>query len=103
MIDKYILVDGKPVPEPDLYKWGAWLQTADRKIDRTEKDGITVSTVFLGLDHNWEPGGKPILFETMVFGGEHDQDMAHYSTIEEARAGHKQMCEMVFKKLEINP
>lgn len=26
-----------------------------------------VSTIFLGLDHNWEPGGPPVLWETMAF------------------------------------
>lgn len=30
-------------------------------------DGRHVSTVFLGLDHQWLPGGPPLLFETMVF------------------------------------
>lgn len=98
MSDKYILVDGKPVPESNLYKWGAWFEKADLKIELTEKDNITVSTVFLGFDHNWTPGGEPILFVTMVFGGEHDQDMERYSTIEEARAGHKRMCEKVFNE-----
>jgi hypothetical protein len=47
-----------------------------------------VSTVFLHLDHNWDPGGQPVLFETMIFGGEYDQEMWRYCTWEEAKAGH---------------
>ena len=29
-------------------------------------DGREVSTVFLGLDHQYVPGGRPLLFETLV-------------------------------------
>ena len=47
-----------------------------------------VSTVFLGLDHRWEPDGPPVLYETMIFGGEHDGDMDRYCTRDAAEAGH---------------
>ena len=47
-----------------------------------------VSTVFLHLDHNWNPDGEPVLFETMIFGGENDEQMWRYSTWDEAKAGH---------------
>ncbi len=70
---KYILVDRMPVPEPDLLKWGRWLESADRRVGETIVEGVRVSTVFLGLDHGWGEG-PPILFETMIFGGEHNQD-----------------------------
>jgi hypothetical protein len=56
----------------------------------------TVSTVWLGLDHNHD-GGEPILFETMVFGeGDWaDQDCQRYSTELEARIGHTEMVTLV--------
>lgn len=31
---------------------------------------------------------SPLLFETLIFGGEHDGDMWRYSTWDEAKAGH---------------
>jgi hypothetical protein len=38
------------------------------RVARTElPGGREVSTVFLGLDHQWMPDGPPLLFETMVF------------------------------------
>ena len=46
-----------------------------------------VSTVFLGLDHAFD-GGTPLLFETMIFGGEHDEYQERYATWDEAEAGH---------------
>lgn len=52
-------------------------------------DGQRVSTVFLSLDHNWEPDGEPVLFETMIFGGPYDQDMWRYKSWGEARQAHE--------------
>ncbi len=91
----YILNGHEVVGEPDVLAWGKWFESADRAVDKTEKDDVKVSTVFLGLDHNFE-GGVPLLFETMVFGGSLDQDMERYSTWEEAERGHKEMCEKVW-------
>ncbi len=59
-----------PVVEPSLMKWGRWFQGhRDERIVKQEKvNGYKVSTVFLGLDHNWSLKGPPVLWETMVFG-----------------------------------
>lgn len=43
-----------------------------KRIARSHRMGSTVSTVFLMHDHNWHSDGLPILFETMVFGGDMD-------------------------------
>lgn len=88
----YVL-DGKtPVPEPDLDKWGNWYQTANRHVQKDDLGSVWVSTVFLGLDHGWHDG-PPVLFETMIFGGERDQETHRYCTWDEAEAGHKQILE----------
>jgi hypothetical protein len=52
-----------------------------------------VSTIFLPLDHSWEPG-PPILFETMIFGGALDQEQWRYCTWDEAAAGHRHAVRM---------
>lgn len=66
-----------------------WPSADERRVDRTElPDGVWVSTVHLVLDHRHGDDGPPLIFETMVFEGEHDQDCWRYSTEEEARAGH---------------
>lgn len=64
---------GNPQPCLDTKVWGLWFGAADRKVAeyRTPDDAVTISTVFLGVDHNFG-GGKPLLYETMIFGGEHD-------------------------------
>lgn len=88
--------DGSIYPVADVIEWAKVFDREDRKIARTEIGGVTVSTVFLGLNHAWGDG-PPLLFETLVIEGPLDGNMDRYSTIEEARAGHEAMCEEVKK------
>ena len=94
MMDKYIL-DGKTPVLCDDRTWGRWMETASRHVMQEEREGVRVSTVFLGLDHQGGEGPH-LLFETMIFGGPHDQDQARYPTWAEAEAGHAQMCRKAF-------
>ena len=75
MSDQYILNDQDvPVPEPDTIKWATWFEDRDKRRVALEEIGeSTVSTVFLGIDHNYG-GAVPVLWETMVFGGQLDQE-----------------------------
>lgn len=56
---------------------------------------VEVSTVWLGLDHNWWPDRPMKIFETMIFGGDLDLEQWRYSTEEEALAGHAETCKLV--------
>jgi hypothetical protein len=85
-------------------EWGVLMQTPSYKIiEQTDVGPWMVSTVWLGLNHNWP--GRPIIFETMVFEQEkslskpnewfpngfeyhRDFDQKRYATEDEARAGH---------------
>lgn len=97
MTDKYILDEaGNPQPEPDLLKWGKWLETGNRRVKQdTLPNGVKVSTVFLGLDHSFRFGDDrftdlpPVLWETMIFGGPHDQYQDRYTSKEAALEGHE--------------
>ena len=92
--DKYILKGKKPVPEHDLLKWTRWFETAERHVANDRLGEAQISTVFLGIDHNFG-GGRPILFETMIFGGEHDGYQERYHTWKEAEKGHKKALNLV--------
>jgi len=91
MGDYYILDGHKAVPT-DLLTWAKYIETRreGRHVADEKVGDVRISTVFLGLDHAFG-GGPPLLFETMVFGGEHDQEMDRYTTWEQAEAGHKAM------------
>jgi hypothetical protein len=54
-----------------------------------------VSTVFLPFDHSHGDEELPLLFETMIFGGEHDQSQWRYTTYEEAERGHERAINLV--------
>ena len=58
-------------------------------------DNIKISTVFLGWDHSFMEESTPILFETMIFGGEYDEFQRRYTTYNEALQGHTEAVEMV--------
>ena len=89
MSDKFILEGHKVVRCDDLMKWAKWFETADLHVAKTTlSNGVEISTVFLGLDHNFT-GKPPILFETMVFGGELDEQLERYSNWQDAEEGHK--------------
>jgi len=87
----HYILDGKTPVEVDLITWGRQFEEADRTVKKTEIDeDVTVSTVFLGLDRQFG-NGPPLIFETMVFGGEFDEQQRRYSTWDEAIEGHNQV------------
>jgi len=93
----YILDGKKPVPVKDLLEWAKLHNPRNNIVKQTKlPDDVRISTVFLGIDHAFM-GGPPILFETMIFGGEHDQYQRRYSTWEEAEQGHQETIEMIFE------
>jgi len=92
MNDKAILV-GHKVKPVELMVWANWFENADKIVKQeTLKNKLWVSTVFLGINHNFG-NGKPLWFETMVFpkNGYGELDMDRYTTWEEAEKGHKKM------------
>lgn len=95
MSETYILAGTTPVPEADLQAWARWFETADRRVAETwVTPAIRVSTVFLGLDHQWGVG-PPLLFETMVFREGDGQDTVRTSTWHQAEQAHEQVVELV--------
>lgn len=95
-LKKYILIDGEVIEEPDLLTWGKWFETpGSRTIGRNKIGKIYISTVFLGIDHNFGCGGPPILFETMIFKGKHDKYQERYRNLKDAKEGHLKAVELV--------
>lgn len=90
MSDFYVMDETGVVRQvAECTEWAKWFETAKRSIrEDVLPDGTRISTVFLGIDHNFFPGGRPLLFETMIFGGPHHHYQDRYSTRDEAIAGH---------------
>ncbi|HXH35723.1 MAG TPA: hypothetical protein VNJ54_15175 [Plantibacter sp.] len=85
----YYGIDGEPIMQDE------WIRTpfSDRRVAVDEFDGGRVSTVHLGLDHSY--GGPPLIFETMIFDGEHDGERWRYTTLAEAKVGHARAVALV--------
>ena len=87
---RYYDIDGQPIT---MDEWAERFK--DNRVALEERGDVSVSTVWLGLDHQYGDG-PPLIFETMIFGGEHDQDQWRYSTREGALAGHAAAVALVF-------
>lgn len=92
----WMLVGREVVPATPL-EWNAQRADFERnfRIAWTELYDCTVSTVFLGINHDFGGKGPPVLFETMVMGGLLDGHQWRYSTYDEAEKGHEEVVGMV--------
>lgn len=96
----FFVIDADHVVHPvdTMEEWSAAYDDDCRIVNQTGNDNIWVSTVFLGINHNWgfSEDTRPILFETLVQGGRWNEFQYRYHTYEEAVAGHNKICEEVF-------
>jgi len=95
--------DGTPYPDGDdgLFEWARDFENIDYRVVRQEflPNGFQVSTVWLGLNHQFVLDGPPLIFETMVFPQEAADDYcARYSTENDAILGHMRTVEQFAKK-----
>lgn len=91
-----LTADRLPIPCFDLVEWGMWMEHADRLVAYDVfgegPDQYLVSTVFLGLDHDFFGRGNPLLFETAIFNEESGCEIVdRYTTWGEAAAGHERV------------
>ena len=97
MGDYYKLV-GTEVVHCTLLEW-VDMFSKDRTVAHFKSKKVTVSTVFLGIDHGYPSDPvRPVVFETMVFGGVLDGSMGRYPTYELAIKGHNYWVDLVKPK-----
>ncbi len=99
---QYILVGHKAVRCEDQAEIAKFFSKPNsRRVAVDDRNGTSVSTVFLVMDHRHTEGDEnPILFETMIFkdkddGGSGEYCM-RYETWEEAEEGHLAACAIAF-------
>ena len=97
-MDTYKLGEDEKTPIPcEMGERTDW-NDPRRQLALTEFEGVRVYTVFLCFDHSWgdEP---PLLWESMVFGGEHDEEQVRYHTFNAAWEGHIKLVQKVKPEL----
>lgn len=94
----YYRRDGTPYPEghQGVLEWAKDFENYSYKKlkDSILPNGRWVSTVWLGLDHNYGEG-RPHIFESMVFPAKNNYSelaQERYSTEAEALEGHERLC-----------
>jgi hypothetical protein len=103
---RYFILGGKDDHEPvesDLLSAAQWMDEGQNNLVAQEEfgDDVLVSTIFLGLDHNYGLGSdkRPTLFETMIFGEGLGEELHEAqwrcATWDEAVAQHRAAIEMV--------
>lgn len=97
MRHQHYILEGRETKPVDLLTWAKWLEVnnGSRIIRKTDVGEAKVSTVFIGLDHNYDATGPAHIFETLVFGGPLDGEMNRYPTWSDAEKGHEEMVERV--------
>lgn len=94
----YILDSEHNVKEVTIEEYREFVSVFNNRIVKKDKIGdIEISTVFLSIDHSFN-GGKPILFETMIFGGIHDQYQDRCSTWDEALKMHQVAVDLITRE-----
>lgn len=99
--------DRNPVPmgtsHAEMIEWARWCDIEEnRRVGDTVIgwNGEHVSTIFTGIDLRLFEG-KPVLFETRVFGGPLDGHTWRYATWNDAETGHAEavkICQTVIKR-----
>ena len=100
----YKLVN-KQIIECSRDEGALFLESPERIVAKDKFFNVEISTVFLVFDHgfNFDNENKPVLFETMVFGGDFDNAQIRYCTYEEALEGHRKLCTLIRRHLFTNP
>ena len=103
---KYVLDRNGTVKTASFEEWCAFFSSDLRKEFQriTDVGAYRISTVFLGLDHNYEMHGPPILWESMIFADNKEDPLDQHMTrcsggVEQAEAMHLRMVEHVKQQL----
>jgi hypothetical protein len=102
-------LDGQlAVPCESMLEWAMWFgqnshpDNFNRRVDETIIGPMRISTIFLGLDHNFGRDGEPLIFETMIFRGGESQECWRSSSWQEAEADHKRAVELIRREIKEN-
>ena len=91
-----------PITDLQWIEWMASTPQESRVVKQTTIGEFEISTVFLGIDTHPNASGEPLVFETMIFGGNLDGGTRRVSTWNRALENHRAACAMIFSRLAGN-
>lgn len=100
---KYYILKGTEVIPASVEQWAESFNDRENRIVEQNHIGeILISTVFLGLDHSWNAGDPPMIFETMIFEGKYDEYQERCSSYKQALKMHKRAYDLVYRSQQIS-
>ena len=94
---EFYILKGKEVYNASHQEWSEYFNSHDRVVKQTKIDKITISTVFIGVDHNFDSYGPPSVFETMTFNAG-EEYWSLYATWDKAIDGHNKIVDTIKTK-----
>ena len=96
MLDCNVLDDRRrPRLANSMKEWATFLSSPDCVVASTDIGEVNVTTAFTGIDLGYATFGPPMLFATMIFGGQYDGVGALAATWEVAEIVHEERCNML--------
>jgi hypothetical protein len=92
----YVLMDDRvSVREVDGLSWAQWfLGAGDHRLVAVGfVAGATISTQFIGV--SFQVQGPPLLWQTIIIGGDRNGYQRSYASLEAARVGHQELIEQL--------
>lgn len=86
ILEGHDVVELESITDPRYMRM--WHDTGLRRVAFDVVGEVTVSTVFLGMDHAFGLSGGPLWFETMTFGDRAELQL-RYATWDQAAEGHR--------------
>lgn len=104
----YLLKDSGEVVCATMTEFSQLTEAPNRQLFRTvialsDNESIMISTVFLGIAYGVDETQHPIVFETMIFGGNLDCSQWRYSEISKAKTGHFEVMNSLLAEYQIAP
>jgi hypothetical protein len=94
--DFYILNDRNEVIKAEYSAYADFMSSPRKIVAQDMIEHVQVSTVFLGTDHSYASNNpRPIVFETMIFGGRQSQKQWRYTLYTEALEMHQKLLLLV--------
>ena len=77
-------------PVETLEEWAKRFDPDTRQVGSTKlTDGRWLSTVFLGINHQFHGAGPPLLFETAILAEDGAEVVERYASFDDAEIGHR--------------
>lgn len=96
----YILKNRVPVPVTNISDWLEWISSniTQGTVAKSNFNSIKIATVFLGIDID-SSLDSPMLFETLILGGQNCGYSRKYATWKEAEDGHRRAVNLILTEL----